>query len=167
MYQGKKIIFAGTSCGLFSTTQLNGDSTIWTKEGATSIGNVIIDMVDARQTDGFIALGTHGNGVYSAYFNPSAGLEEPGVNQSFRVGNVYPNPVRVNAQGELSATKTTCLKTTLYATNGKPVKVMPERIIHPGKQILNLQFNDLTSGVYYLAFDDGKEKIVRKVIKVD
>ncbi|TRZ75809.1 MAG: exo-alpha-sialidase, partial [Bacteroidetes bacterium] len=67
LYQGKKIIFAGTSCGLFSTTELKGDSTVWVKEGATTIGNVIIDMIDARQTDGFIAIGTHGNGVYSAY----------------------------------------------------------------------------------------------------
>jgi hypothetical protein len=164
-YQGKKIIFAGTSCGLFSTTELNGDSTVWMKEGANSIGNVIIDMVDARQTDGFIAIGTHGNGVYSAFYNPSAGMEESRVHPSFQVGNVFPNPVRDEAQVELSTKKTMHLKVTLFSNSGRFVKLFEDKTMHPGNQNLHLQFGDLPSGVYYLVFDNGREKILRKVVK--
>jgi hypothetical protein len=165
-YQGKKIIFAGTSCGLFSTTELKGDSTVWTKEGAATIGNVIIDMVDARQTDGFIAIGTHGNGVYSAFYNPSAGMEKSDLNHSFQVGNVFPNPVRDMAQVEVISEKTVQLKMIIYSNAGNLVKAFADKTIHPGKQNQSFQFRGLPDGVYYLAFDDGKEKILRKVVKV-
>jgi photosystem II stability/assembly factor-like uncharacterized protein len=166
LYQGKKIIFAGTSCGLFSTTELNGDSTVWVKEGATSIGNVIIDLVDARNTDGFIAIGTHGNGVYSAYFNPSAGIGESPGNQPLWVGNVFPNPVRGMAQVEVISEKAVSFKPTLYSNAGNLVRTFEEKTIHPGKQNLSFQFRGLPDGVHYLVFDDGKEKVLRKVIKV-
>lgn len=62
---GGTVYLAGTSTGLYSTTHLDGDNTIWVKEGGEVIGNVVVDMVDVRQTDGFVAVATHGNGVYS------------------------------------------------------------------------------------------------------
>jgi hypothetical protein len=166
LYQGKKIIFAGTSSGLFSTTALNGDSTVWRKEGANSIGNVIIDMIDTRQTDGFIAIGTHGNGVYTAYYNPASGIEESQSSLSMRAGNVYPNPLSDAAQIEVTTGKTIHLRTTLYSTSGDVVKVLSNSTLHPGKQLLSFHLDDLIPGVYYLVLDDGNEKAVRKVVKV-
>ncbi len=57
--------YVGTSVGLYSTTALSGSTTVWAQEGATSIGNVIVSSIDARTSDGVIAVGTHANGVYS------------------------------------------------------------------------------------------------------
>ncbi|MCX6226623.1 MAG: hypothetical protein NTV01_18065, partial [Bacteroidia bacterium] len=165
-YQGKKIIFAGTSCGLFSTTELKGDSTVWIKEGASSIGNVIVDMIDARQTDGFIAIGTYGNGVYSAYFNSSAGIEKPQGNQLLQVGSIFPNPVQDAAQVEVFAEETVHLKAMLYSSTGKLIKIMSDIIIYPGKQCLPLQLGELPAGIYYLAFENGKEEFFRKIVKI-
>ncbi|MCX6244863.1 MAG: T9SS type A sorting domain-containing protein [Bacteroidetes bacterium] len=165
-YQGKKIIFAGTSCGLYSTPELNGDSTVWTKEGATSIGNVIIDMIDARQTDGFIAIGTHGNGVYSAYFNPSAGIGESKDDPSLSVGNVFPNPVTDAAKVEIVTDKPALLRTNVYSASGKLVKTFGDRSVHAGKQVISFNFDELPAGVYFLAFEAGKKAVVRKIIKV-
>jgi hypothetical protein len=62
--QGKYKYFVATSTGLYSTNKLNGQSTTWQKEGATKIGNVVIDMVKGRE-EGMIFVGTHGTGVYS------------------------------------------------------------------------------------------------------
>ena len=149
---------------MFSTTELNGDSTVWVKEGATTIGNVIVDMIDARTTDGFIAIGTHGNGVYSTYFNPSAGFEESQDYQTIQVGNVFPNPVQDEAQVEVIAKETKHLETTLYAYTGKLVKKFPDKTIYPGKQNLSLQFGELPAGAYYLVLKDGKEVFVRKIV---
>ena len=163
-YQGKKIIFAGTSCGLYTTTALKGDSTVWTKEGASTIGNVIIDMIDARPTDGFIAIGTHGNGVYSAYFNPSAGVAETIAYQSLQIGNAFPNPAKDITTVEIHSKNYSRLKTTLFSNTGKTVKMFSEKNICPGKQQLSLQFGNLPAGVYYLVFEDGKKKIIRKVV---
>jgi hypothetical protein len=56
----------GTSTGLYSTTVLNGISTVWAQEGSSNIGNIVVDAIDTRQSDGLIVIGTHGNGAYSA-----------------------------------------------------------------------------------------------------
>jgi hypothetical protein len=166
-FQGRKIIFAGTSCGLFSTTELNGDSTIWIKEGSTTIGNMMVDMIDARQTDGFIAIGTHGNGVYSAFYDPSAGIDEYMDNQSLIVGNIFPNPVQNEAKLEIIAEKNVNLQTTVYSSEGNLVKKLATKTLYPGKQYLILQLAELTQGVYYVTLKAGKKMVVRKLIKME
>ncbi len=64
--------YVGTSTGLYSTTALNGGSTVWALEGSSTIGNAIVDMIDFRSADGRIVVGTHGSGIYSsvAIINP-------------------------------------------------------------------------------------------------
>ena len=57
--------FVGTSIGVYSTTNLDGANTSWTQEGPTEIGDVVVDMVDARAADGRVIVGTHANGTYS------------------------------------------------------------------------------------------------------
>ncbi|MFW5701617.1 MAG: T9SS type A sorting domain-containing protein [Bacteroidota bacterium] len=66
---GKMMYFAGTSTGLYSTASLDGLFTVWQQEGAITIGNNVINMIDARSSDGFIAVGTHGVGVFSAFID--------------------------------------------------------------------------------------------------
>ena len=70
--------FVGTSTGLYSTTLLDGSATVWTQEGSTSIGNVVVDMIDIRNSDGYIAVGTHGNGFYSSTLNRPEATNGPG-----------------------------------------------------------------------------------------
>jgi len=69
--------FLGTSTGLYSTRTLNGPATTWVQEDAGGIGNVVVPMVKTRD-DGFVAVASHGNGLYSARFEvtpiPSATL---------------------------------------------------------------------------------------------
>jgi hypothetical protein len=166
LFQGQKIILAGTSCGLFSTRELKGDSTVWVKEGATSIGNVIVDDIDARQTDGFIAIATHGNGVYSAWYNPAAGMVEPVGHASLQVGNIFPNPVQDQAQAEVAAGSTQEIGVTVYSGAGKQVQPECLYTIKPGRQQVAIRMGNLPAGVYYLVFDNGKEKVTRKAVKL-
>ncbi|NBC16421.1 MAG: hypothetical protein GVY18_03790, partial [Bacteroidetes bacterium] len=71
---GRRIYFVGTSTGLYSTDAFDGANTVWAQEGATSIGNVVVDMVRVRQdklglsTDGYVAVATHGNGIYDTFY---------------------------------------------------------------------------------------------------
>ncbi|WP_321317880.1 PKD domain-containing protein [Labilibaculum sp.] len=57
--------YAGTSTGLYSTTKLEGSSTIWTQQAINQIGTSVVSMIKARR-DGFFAVATHGNGVFTA-----------------------------------------------------------------------------------------------------
>ena len=86
------IYFAGTSAGLFSTTELNGENTIWEMEGPTTIGNVVINMIKARPYDGTIAIATHGNGIYSASLPPIEAANVQALATFSRDVKVYPNP---------------------------------------------------------------------------
>ena len=56
--------FLATSTGVYYTTNLNGGSTTWTQEAATSIGNVVCVMLDYRSADNTLIVATHGRGVF-------------------------------------------------------------------------------------------------------
>ncbi|PQJ26865.1 hypothetical protein BSZ35_18215 [Salinibacter sp. 10B] len=62
---GQTTYYAATSVGLYSTTSLSS-STTWDPEGGSSIGNVVVEDVEARNSDGLVLVGTHGNGVYTS-----------------------------------------------------------------------------------------------------
>lgn len=61
-----KIYFVGTTTGLYSTESLNGTSTTWEREGEGTIGNVPVSMIRSRKVDGYVAVATHGKGMFSA-----------------------------------------------------------------------------------------------------
>ncbi|MEQ6167583.1 T9SS type A sorting domain-containing protein [Ekhidna sp. MALMAid0563] len=63
----------GTSTGLYSTRTLDGTNTVWVQEGASNIGNVVVNHI-ATRTDGLVVVGTHGNGIYSSVVLPDNDL---------------------------------------------------------------------------------------------
>ncbi len=83
--------FVGTSTGLYSTAVLDGDNTVWELEGPDGMGNVPVNMITARGSDGFIAVGTHGNGIYTSHL-PAAPIGISEVPASLHAGKAWPNP---------------------------------------------------------------------------
>ncbi|WP_109301947.1 T9SS type A sorting domain-containing protein [Aquimarina sp. AU474] len=74
-------IFAATSTGLYYTTRLNGQNTVWRKENVR-IGNAVTDEVAVRK-DGFIAIASGGRGMFSARFPVLNKLPEPTLSVAF------------------------------------------------------------------------------------
>ena len=60
------VYFLATSTGVYSTRTLSGATTTWAQEGASTIGNVVTNMIVHRPSDGLVVAGTHGRGAYSA-----------------------------------------------------------------------------------------------------
>lgn len=58
------LYFVAASIGLYATDTLEGLATVWVQQGTNTIGNVVVDMIDTRESDGKVVIGTHGNGVY-------------------------------------------------------------------------------------------------------
>lgn len=58
------IYVAGTSTGVYTTTQLNGASTVWTQRDAPGLGTIPVEMVVARNADRTIHAASHGSGMY-------------------------------------------------------------------------------------------------------
>ncbi|MCB0794495.1 MAG: hypothetical protein KDB88_07130 [Flavobacteriales bacterium] len=93
--------FVATSTGVYSTDLLDGDNTIWVQEGLTSIGNVPVNMIAARNHDGLIAVATHGNGIYSSFLEAApVGLAEGNL---ARTARVWPNPTNASVTMDLSS----------------------------------------------------------------
>jgi photosystem II stability/assembly factor-like uncharacterized protein len=92
------VYFIGTSTGLYATDSLKGINTRWTQQSPDGIGNDIVTMIDNRPADGFVALSTYGNGVYSAHINfpyQVTGIDETETDAyTDNKIDCYPNPVR-------------------------------------------------------------------------
>jgi photosystem II stability/assembly factor-like uncharacterized protein len=64
---GQTLYLCGTSVGLFSTMDITGPNVMWNPEGAQTIGYAIVENIDVRQSDGFVAIATQGSGVYTTH----------------------------------------------------------------------------------------------------
>jgi hypothetical protein len=85
--------YVATSVGLYSTTSL-GRSTTWRRESPNGIGNVVVNDVETRLSDGQVVAGTHANGVYStnlpvpaeiADFETATNADARGVTLTWRI----------------------------------------------------------------------------------
>lgn len=146
-HEDQTIYFAGTSIGLFSTNELNGDETVWMREGAETIGSLLVDGIDARDSDGFVAIATQGNGVFSTYYDASAGLNNLS-NQSDISLNVYPNPTSVEATVSYSLYRSGFVKITLLDISGKNVMSVFEGEQKVGQHSSRFPTDNLANGVY-------------------
>ncbi len=71
-HKNTQMYFVGTSTGVYSTTSLNGASTTWVQEAPDAIGNVIVRGLVGRESDGYIAVATHGAGIFTVNLDPNA-----------------------------------------------------------------------------------------------
>ncbi len=112
--------FAATSTGLYSTSLLDGDNTVWEQEGPASINNVPVNMVTARGSDGRIVAGTHGNGIYVAEL-PAAPVGIAGPAASLQLAAPWPNPAtdEVNLLAYMAGAGR--LQVVVYDLNGRLV----------------------------------------------
>lgn len=81
------LYLVGTSTGVYSTTSLSGSSTSWAQESdggsPSSIGYSVAEYIVSRPTDGTIAVGTHGRGIFLG----EAGSTQPRVNFTLDITN--------------------------------------------------------------------------------
>lgn len=57
--------YVGTTTGLYSCANLDGNSTVWVKEGADIIGNAVVVDIKLRTADNRLLIATHGNGMFT------------------------------------------------------------------------------------------------------
>jgi photosystem II stability/assembly factor-like uncharacterized protein len=166
--ENKPIYFAGTSVGLFSTTNLDSMNTVWVQEGASTIGNVVIDMIDVRQSDGFVVVGTHGNGVYSTYVTeyPSAVEEEASSPiASFELHPAYPNPFNVATTIRFTLPKQGIANLKVYNVLGQEVATLVDEHLKAGKHQVQWTAGEVASGTYLIRLSyEGYSKTQKVVL---
>ncbi len=65
------VYVVGTSTGLYSTRMLEGTSTEWGQEGVDELGFSVVEQVASRISNGDVAAGTHGRGMFLGSFQSS------------------------------------------------------------------------------------------------
>jgi len=162
--KGKNLYLAGTSIGLFGTDSLEGLNTKWIQLGAKTIGNVVVDMIKVRPSDGQVVVATHGSGLFSAKFTSveeALGTRESRYEQDFGLC-IYPNPVK----NELIFYPS-CLSENMLTYR---ILDMKGTLVLSGstaaKYRLSIDVNSLIPGAYLLFTESGKIKKCNKFIKL-
>ncbi len=156
--------FIGTSVGLFSTNKLDGDSTVWLHEGGNSIGNVVVDMLDYRHSDQFLAVGTHGNGIYTTTVYPNY----IGIDEGNRVQNtdiqIFPNPASDVVSITYDLVESSNISIDIYDVRGRMVKEISNGNQNAGRQRLDLDVSNFDSGIYLIQINGEDFSEVKRLV---
>ncbi|MFC1730470.1 FlgD immunoglobulin-like domain containing protein [candidate division KSB1 bacterium] len=166
---GETVYFLGTSTGLYSTLELDGENTLWVPEGENTIGNMVVDMVTARASDGYIAVGTHGGGVYSSTVVTAVEPDDHAAPEKFSLGQNYPNPFNPETTITFSIPRAGNVKVTVYSVLGEEVKTIVNSEINAGPHTVrwdgtNSRGQPVSSGVYIYRIDAGEYSSSKKML---
>lgn len=161
--------FVGTSVGLYSTTSLNGPSTVWVKEGASSIGSVVVEMVKAREADGLVVVGTHGNGVYSSGDVVSVDDGSPALApSSYSLQQNFPNPFNPSTMIRYTVASKGHVRLRIYDVRGRLITTLVNEEKNSGTYEIPWNAVEdgapLPSGVYFCRLDATGFTETRKML---
>jgi len=164
-FQNKTIYFAGTSVGLFSTQKLDGINTVWLQEGASNIGNTIIDDIEVRENDGLVVVGTQGYGVFSTNVNLTGVEDEHESSASFESGLCYPNPANDLCYLDLNSVKSGIAIAEIFDYRGYVQKTLKINML-TGKNRIQFKTHDLSNGCYFIRLQcpDG---VISRIFFID
>jgi hypothetical protein len=163
-YGGGASYFVGASTGLYSTQSLQGNSTVWVAEGASTIGNVVVDMIDVRASDGLVGIATHGQGVFTGYATAVNPLPNEIPETSWLEQN-FPNPFNPVTSIRFALNRPSSVTLKIYSLGGQEVATLLDEERPAGVQPDVIWFpNDLASGAYIYQLRAGEFRTARKLI---
>jgi len=154
---GSKVYFAGTSVGLFSTdslvasAQANNNVTNWVQESPNFIGANVVTDIKVRNSDGYVAVGTHGNGVFESMYT---GFPKNNNTRSFLSMSTYPNPVTDKVNYSFSLDQQAVIAVDLVNAAGQKVIRESKGLHRKGNFTYSMNLSNMPNGVYILAIRD-------------
>ncbi|MCL4550056.1 MAG: T9SS type A sorting domain-containing protein [Bacteroidetes bacterium] len=144
------IYVVGTSIGVYSTTQLNGMNTVWKQEGTNELGNVIVEYVTSRTSDGTIVAATHGRGAFVGKVSGGTDVADNSVMPTqYSLDQNYPNPFNPSTKISYSLPASSKVSLKIYDSNGREVESLVNGVQAEGKHEINFNAAELASGVYF------------------
>lgn len=162
---GTTTYFAGTSTGLYSTSNLNGLNTVWSQEGSSVIGNVVCSMIQTRDSDGLVAVATHGAGIYTAT-QVAVGIESEtsSIPSSYSIFQNYPNPFNPSTKIKFTLPSPENVKISIYDITGRKVKDLLNQNLTAGTHTVDFDATDLASGTYIYRINAGSFVQSKKMV---
>ncbi len=164
---GAPLYFVGTTAGLFSTTTLDGLNTEWILESPDQIGHNWVTSMDVRQSDNYLAIGTHGGGCYSSFVtNPDVGVDPllSVTPSEYAIENIYPNPFNPTTNINIKLPQKSELSVVVFNSLGREVKSLASGSFDAGIHNLVFDGSELSSGVYYVHMTAGDVRDVKRMV---
>jgi len=154
---GKRTYFAGTSIGLFSTdTLVLATSTItaqnktnWKQESPEKIGASVVVDIKVRRSDGYVAIGTHGSGVFESYYT---NFDAPPIQNTYANIMAYPNPASDKIYFAFDATNTSAFVAEVYDLSGRRMTALSNGINNNNVFTQVLDVSRYPSGHYFMTY---------------
>jgi hypothetical protein len=157
------VYLVAASTGLYGTNTLNGLTTVWTELAPNEIGNLVVDQIDVRTTDGYVVAGTHGGGVFSAIINDTLATGVPTISQNESI-SIFPNPATEKITAEFNKSKGTTAKIKICDVNGRLITQRDYDRSANGIQSFTLNVAAFDNGTYFMAIIDGEKVVVKKFL---
>ncbi|OGU56067.1 MAG: hypothetical protein A2X64_05240 [Ignavibacteria bacterium GWF2_33_9] len=158
------LYFVGTDVGLFSTDNLNGINTIWYREGADDIGNVIVEDLDVVDdgTEFKIYVATQGSGVFGGEeliisVNDEIKLEE-------KLYQNYPNPADKSTKIMFTLQEAEMADLSLYNITGNKIRSICSGYMEAGDHTVRVNTSGLIPGAYFYTLKTKNSSITKKLI---
>ena len=184
------LYMVGGSTGLFATKNLEGLETKWTLIGAHEFGGVVVENIQYRSSDGKLAVGTHGTGIYTTSietiydvypiwsYNCLEGncidivdgtgefttIEECEENcfEPLKDNKIYPNP---STNYSIVEWNSTLMFETLTLSDSEG-KILQKWNIE-NTDNLRINTNNLSAGIYFVTLKGAENKLVEKLVIID
>jgi hypothetical protein len=156
------LYLVGSSTGLYGTDKLEGFDTEWRQIGTNIIGNVVIENIRFRQSDGKLIVGTHGTGVYStkitSIYDVFPDLVSVKENEEIKI-TIYPNPASDKTQIEWANVHNF---NTIIVTDANGKLIFSEKI--KGGNAQQLQTSNWERGLYFITLVGEEKEQTQKLI---
>ena len=157
-YQNTNGVFTNVNDGSYVLHTLSvSDADYATVQSTTTIGE-INQLITNSLICGELNLAVASNLVVST------GIGVANANPSFQIANIMPMPVTNTATLTFSYTGNSQVNTTIYDLTGRVVDTYQANA-QTGFNQLVLNTNNYTSGVYFVAINDGKSLATAKFVK--
>jgi photosystem II stability/assembly factor-like uncharacterized protein len=162
---GQTIYLCATSVGMFSTTDISGNVT-WTPEGLSTIGRIICEHIDVRQSDGFVAIATQGEGAFTTFVHADQQQNGSVASESNSASSfsVSPNPANGRASVSLSMRSAQHVKLTVVDISGRNSEEIYDGLVGTEATKFNLDASRLPSGTYYVELITDQATQTRRIV---
>jgi hypothetical protein len=159
LHRGSHTLFyVGTSIGLFMTESLDGNSVQWQHESPDLIGTEIVEMIDARESDGFIAVATYGEGIFTSNV-PESSVETASTSRRLLTpGENFPNPAHSETTLSFTLARASQVGVSICDAVGRQVTKFRRVFTSGGDYTIPINTRNFPNGSFRYQIEAGEEK---------
>lgn len=139
------------------------------QESEEAIGNVVVDMVVGRPSDGYLAIATHGNGIYSAQLDAGdLAVNDSNLPTHFELTQNYPNPFNPSTTITFTLDVNGTVTLKVFDLMGRKISTLlnnvkkagTHHIVWNGKDTFG---NEMPSGLYLYSLESNGRVYTKKM----